>query len=400
MSPRSLWTQTSTLLRRNLLLKLRTPVQSLQELTFPLIFVVVLLVLAQLVPPQTYPAVPSSSAQDPQAFFSANPLLLLFTPNASVNPTAQAVITRAAGFIALKVGQPVDTLGVADPDSMAQVFAASNLSWAGVVFNLEDLSNPQYSIRMNSTTRIPATTTSFNSPATCRITEAGLPTGCPPQLYILSGFMALQAALNRALYEVVVLEGADSGVEIEATVQQMPLGEYQTTDVMLGYIAPIYLVLALSPLFQFLLVNLVVEREKKMLELMQMAGLRMPAFILSWMLTYVVITAVVTLVISLMLSLGGVFPRSDFSVIFLLLFVFGLALISFAFMLAPFFSRAKVAGAVGSLINVLLSVIFVPLAAIGGSTPGTVPLLMFFVQFLAGFSFFFFSSFTSTWPDR
>ena len=117
-----------------------------------------------------------------------------------------------------------------------------------------------------------------------------------------------------------------------------------------------------------------VEREKKMLELMQMAGLRMPAFILSWMLTYVVITAVVTLVISLMLSLGGVFPRSDFSVIFLLLFVFGLALISFAFMLAPFFSRAKVAGAVGALVNVLLSVIFVPLAAIGGTTPGTPPI--------------------------
>ena len=58
---------------------------------------------------------------------------------------------------------------------------------------------------------------------------------------------------------------------------------------------------------------------------------------------------------------GQILPLSNFFLIFLLLYLYGLSLIAFAFALTPFFNSAKVAGAVASLATILASILYIPL---------------------------------------
>lgn len=342
----TIWRQTWALFHRNLVLKLRSPVQVSQELFFPLFFVIVLLIIAVLLPVALYPAVPSFPERDPLRVFdpSRSDLLIVFSPN---SPQDVAVVNRASLLLAKKLEvAEIPVLGFVDEEEL-DIYVKENPTgfWAAVLLDLSMASSPSVSIRMNSTS-IPSSSSSFSGPTVCRLTEENLPTSCPTNGYLNSGFVNLQAALNRALYEVIVLSGADSGVTMETIIQQRPKEEYLAPDYVLGYIAPIYLVLAMSPLFQYLLVNLVVEKEKKMMEIMQMAGMRTLAFFGSWLMVYALEVLLVTLMMTVILTQGGVFPRSDFLIIYLLLLLFGLSLLSFGLMISTFFNKSKVAGGV------------------------------------------------------
>ena len=57
-----------------------------------------------------------------------------------------------------------------------------------------------------------------------------------------------------------------------------------------------------------------------------------------------------------------IFPGSNFLPIWLMLFLYGLSMIAYSFALTPFFTNSKVAGVVGALFTLLISIIYVPLA--------------------------------------
>ena len=65
-------------------------------------------------------------------------------------------------------------------------------------------------------------------------------------------------------------------------------------------------------------------------------------FRLSWGIVYAVILAVTSLLAALLLRFGQVLPESDIFVLFLLLYMYGLSIVMFAFMITPFFSKAEV----------------------------------------------------------
>uniref|UniRef100_H2YP11 ABC transporter domain-containing protein n=1 Tax=Ciona savignyi TaxID=51511 RepID=H2YP11_CIOSA len=73
---------------------------------------------------------------------------------------------------------------------------------------------------------------------------------------------------------------------------------------------------------------------------------------------YTILVLVMTLIMAILAVLGRLFPKSNFFLIFLIFFLYGISLQMMSFMLTPFFSKAKTAGAVGSLLSLILSLFF------------------------------------------
>ncbi|KAJ3071815.1 ATP-binding cassette sub- A member 5 [Podochytrium sp. JEL0797] len=113
-----------------------------------------------------------------------------------------------------------------------------------------------------------------------------------------------------------------------------------------------YLVLGFSAHSQAALIEMVVEKEKKIKEGLLMQGLSPTAFWFSVHLTYAAFAATVCALITFIIS--PLFPLSNLIPIFMLLFFLDLANITSTLALAPFFNTSKAALLFDSFISVLL----------------------------------------------
>jgi ATP-binding cassette subfamily A (ABC1) protein 5 len=146
------------------------------------------------------------------------------------------------------------------------------------------------------------------------------------------------------------------------TVQMMPkrvfprsIGGFDTT-------VPIYMVLAFAPYITILLVNLVTEKEKKYKELLRIMGMKDTAYWLSWFLTYAIILFIAVLIINAIAVPAGIFGNSNFVLLVIIFYLFGLSLITFAFMLTPLFKNSMTAGTVANLSTIIFGILIIPLS--------------------------------------
>uniref|UniRef100_A0A6Q2Z9C1 ABC transporter domain-containing protein n=1 Tax=Esox lucius TaxID=8010 RepID=A0A6Q2Z9C1_ESOLU len=115
----------------------------------------------------------------------------------------------------------------------------------------------------------------------------------------------------------------------------------------------IYLVLAFTPFVTFLIVNVAAEKEHRLKDTMSMMGLYDSAFWLSWGLLYAALVTTMSILMSIIATYTALFPNSDFIVIFLLIFLYGISSICFSFMLTPLFKKPKFASTVGSMLTMV-----------------------------------------------
>ena len=92
--------------------------------------------------------------------------------------------------------------------------------------------------------------------------------------------------------------------------------------------------------------GVVEEKESKMREVMKIMGLRSWAHHLSWTITAFILFLWIALSTSLLCSVSFL-PNSDVRLIFLFLFSFCMSEITFSFLIASFFSKAKLAAIIG-----------------------------------------------------
>uniref|UniRef100_A0A6Q2XRP9 ABC transporter domain-containing protein n=1 Tax=Esox lucius TaxID=8010 RepID=A0A6Q2XRP9_ESOLU len=90
----------------------------------------------------------------------------------------------------------------------------------------------------------------------------------------------------------------------------------------------IYLVLAFTPFVTFLIVNVAAEKEHRLKDTMSMMGLYDSAFWLSWGLLYAALVTTMSILMSIIATYTALFPNSDFIVIFLLIFLYGISSVS------------------------------------------------------------------------
>lgn len=121
------------------------------------------------------------------------------------------------------------------------------------------------------------------------------------------------------------------------------------------------MVLAFTPYIVILLINLVLEKEKKLKDLMRIMGMSDIAYWLSWCVTYGVVLLVASLILNAILVPAGRLGGSNYALMVILFFLYGLSIIMLAFLLSPFFKVAKTAGVVVSIMSPALGCIAIPL---------------------------------------
>ena len=100
--------------------------------------------------------------------------------------------------------------------------------------------------------------------------------------------------------------------------------------------------------FSNMIKSLVLEKEHKLREGMQMMSLRGDALWISWWLHFFCL--ILPLAILCLLASYNLFPESDTSIIFIYYFVFFLSATSYSIFVSTFFSKARTAALVGSLV--------------------------------------------------
>ncbi|EDV27708.1 uncharacterized protein TRIADDRAFT_53677 [Trichoplax adhaerens] len=354
--------QTKCLMYKNFLIKKRDKKQFLQELFYPIYMVGILAMIRALVRPQQYPEI-KNFPQLPLDNITTNinqSYLLLYSPNN--NADIDKIIQQVSQMLDLE-NPPVGFVNSSDIEQYYRIGTNSRSILGAVIFNSYKSNNVSYTIRMPDSA-IPSTT---HTTATGGITGSCrnnlttyLPAiRCPANTYLSSGFATMQNLIDWSITQVKA-GLSDSLPKSEFFFQLMPKGAFSGGVSFLQVFVSIYFVMAYAPFVNFLLVGLVTEKEKKIKEGMKMMGLRTSAFWLSWFLTYTLTILISTIVVTIIAVVASLYRASNPFIIFLLLFLYGLSIVTFSFMLTPFFNKATVAGAVGSLSTVAFTALYFP----------------------------------------
>eukprot|EP00040_Diaphanoeca_grandis_P036202 m.230022 g.230022 ORF g.230022 m.230022 type:complete len:1672 (+) comp33570_c0_seq1:40-5055(+) len=246
--------------------------------------------------------------------------------------------------------------------------------WAGVVFNSTS-SATEYTIRMkqdNPDEPSPLATIPSNladpsvpgDPVGCRGNWGALSpnsTTCEAGSFWKSGFIALQTSLQIAsackTQNFEMCQNLAYAITEGLTIAQAPEAEYtRPPNDMLSPIAVMMIIMGFAPLVQFLLVNLVGEKEKGIKESMYLMGMDMRSYWLSWLLTYAVENIIPCALITLISTNMQLFEHISWSCLFVVLYIFALSLTALGIMLSPLFKVAKTAGMAGGLSATIVSV--------------------------------------------
>lgn len=360
------FSQLKTLLWRNILLKRRNRGQLFQELFFPLMYLGILVMIKQLVKPSVKPA--AIFPTQPLANFSIdiNKTILVTAPSTFDVATPMAKISLRFNNIQYKnftTQQAAEEEYKKNPDAVA----------AGIIFDYDPGSGAtgglQYAIRMASSASVASDKIFTDNLGSCREADNAFGTGvanCDVNKYLVYGTALLQTIIDEALIENEMNTTLPS---IIPSVQMMPKEEFQPSLAFLQQFSSIYFVLAYSFFVNFLTVHLVAEKEKKIRDGMLMMGLRNSVFWISWTLVYFTLILVVTAMVTLIAGVAKFFENSNMFLLFLLLMLYGMSIIALAFLLTPFFKKAKPAGMVASFSTILISLVYLAVSQTRTYTP-------------------------------
>uniref|UniRef100_A0A672NZL0 ATP binding cassette subfamily A member 5 n=1 Tax=Sinocyclocheilus grahami TaxID=75366 RepID=A0A672NZL0_SINGR len=174
---------------------------------------------------------------------------------------------------------------------------------------------------------------------------------CRAANYWYSGFIRLQSLIDAAIIQMKTKRPVWNELKVRAVMMGHP-GSVEVQKFPHALIS-IYLVLAFTPFVSFLIVNVAAEKEQRLKDTMGMMGLYDSAFWLSWGLLYAALVTTMSILMAVIATCTPLFSNSNFFVIFLLIFLYGISSIFFSFMLTPLFKKPKFASTVGSMLTVV-----------------------------------------------
>ncbi|KAM9831250.1 cholesterol transporter ABCA5 [Neosynchiropus ocellatus] len=330
-----IWTQTRSLLYKNLLIKWRTKQQSLQEVVLPLMLLTLLILISSLNPHVYYGPISTVELEPDDHFLFHG---LGYTP-----------ITNVTNHIMEEVAQQMhlqDHLEMfASEEDLENASLYEPSSYVGVVFT--DSSAMSYRLRFPYN-QVPRPSDFTESIASCFSGSIN----CQAADYWYSGFIRLQRLIDAAIIQMQTKRSVRSELDLKVVMMGQP-GSVEVQKFSHALIS-IYLVLAFTPFVTFLIVNVAAEKEQRLKDTMTMMGLYDSAFWLSWGLLYAALVTTMALLMSVIATCTALFPNSNFFVIFVLISLYGISTISFSFLMTPLFKKPKFASSVGSMLTVLL----------------------------------------------
>ncbi|XP_075983489.1 cholesterol transporter ABCA5-like isoform X2 [Anticarsia gemmatalis] len=376
------WPQLWATVVRNLLLKKRDTRKTLAEVLVPLYSLGVLIFLKMLVPNPNFAEVrkPGRLLRIHHDAFPENHSIAVVADWLNANGT-MGFLEEINSLLAESHQQQIKWIKYNNTTELNDAYHndARNFPIA-LIFHTDPTSTTEalrYTIRTNPSQIVtPSTRTLTTSPAKCRertedqafdwsrggqlipLAEMHREDICPVLQYYYSGFLALQTLIDYIKMKV------DTDASIpppRIDLLQFPKRQH-TGDwlVIFRVIMPMYMVMTLSQFITYLLMFVVGEKEKKIREGMRIMGLKDSVYWGSWFLIYAVFVTVLSVVSTVLLFTLKVFQHSSYILIFLLMLLFGFTIITFAFMLTPFFDKARTAGILGSFaVNLMSGLYFI-----------------------------------------
>ena len=160
----------------------------------------------------------------------------------------------------------------------------------------------------------------------------------------------------------------------------MPKASYRKPVEEFAFLILIFMVAAFVPYFHVVLVNPLKEKELKLKELLRIAGTSDIAYLLSWIITYAVIMLVAVLILNVITILGNIFSNSNYIVIVIICYLYGLSIITMSLMLTPFFKSVTIADLFASLLTTILAAITILLVFFEVSKCGEVVIVTLFTN--------------------
>ncbi|CAK1589994.1 unnamed protein product [Parnassius mnemosyne] len=377
--PAKLWPQLWATVVRSLLLKKRDTRKTLAEVLVPLYCLGVLIFLKVLVPNPNFPEVrkPGRLLRIHHDAFPENHSVAVVADWETANGTIGFL--DEINNLMIDSGQhAINWIHYNNTTDLNDAYHLNARHFPiAVIFHTDPstFGEPlRYTIRTNpSHAGTPSTRTLTTSPVKCRerpavkdwssdwsrggqlipLSEMHREDTCPVLQYYYSGFLALQSLID---YIKIKIDTGSPLPPPRVDLRQFPKRQH-TGDwlVIFRVIMPMYMVMTLSQFITYLLMFVVGEKEKKIREGMRIMGLKDTAYWGSWFLIYAVFVTILSIVSTVLLFTLGVFQHSSYILIFLLMLLFGFTIITFAFMLTPFFDSARTAGILGSFAVNLMS---------------------------------------------
>ncbi|KAI5103425.1 ATP-binding cassette sub-family A member 5 isoform X1, partial [Silurus meridionalis] len=326
------WQQTKSLLYKNLLIKWRTKQQSLQELILPLLLLGLLILISMLNPHISYDSISTTELEDEEYLSFKG---LGYTP-----------ITNVTSQIMEEVAQELhmqDRLEMfSSEEDLENASLYEPLSYVGVVF----LDKMSYQLRFPYY-QVPLPSDYTESIANCYANHLN----CRAANYWYSGFIRLQSLIDAAIIQMQTKRSAWRELNVHVVMMGHP-GSVEVQKFPHALIS-IYLVLAFTPFVSFLIVNVAAEKEHRLKDTMSMMGLYDTSFWLSWGLLYAALVTTMSVLMAVIATWTPLFSNSNFLVIFLLIFLYGISTIFFSFMLTPLFKKPKFASTTGSMLTLV-----------------------------------------------
>ncbi|XP_031417199.1 cholesterol transporter ABCA5-like isoform X1 [Clupea harengus] len=301
------WHQTRSLLYKNLLIKWRTKQQSLQELILPLMLLSLLILISTLNPHVYYGGVGTTELE------SENYL--------SLKGLGYTPITNVTNHIMEEVAQELhmqDRLEMfANEEDLENASLYEPLGYVGVVFR----DNMSYRLRFPYN-QLPLPSDYTESIASCFSNSVN----CRAANYWYSGFVRLQTLIDATIIQMQTKRSVWREMDVRVVMMGQP-GSVEVQKFPHALIS-IYLVLAFTPFVSFLIVNVAAEKEHRLKDTMSMMGLYDSAFWLSWGLLYAALVTTMSILMAVISTCTSLFYHSNFLVIFLLIFLYGISSVS------------------------------------------------------------------------
>uniref|UniRef100_A0A674KFW1 ATP binding cassette subfamily A member 10 n=1 Tax=Terrapene triunguis TaxID=2587831 RepID=A0A674KFW1_9SAUR len=289
--------QTGALLLKHILVKWRKKKQSLQELLLSLLIPLILYLDIITSWYKRFPAIPSDDLGRVDEFNDST-FVVQYTP---VTHTTRQIMQHMASVSFLK--------GTFSPNYITQLFFYISYSCSGSVF-YDDV--------------------------TCPVTQQWT-----------SGFVPLQANIDAAIIQIAlnhsVMEELRSVTAVQMRLPPIRVGQGINYDFLVVCTA-----VAFSPLIYFMSLNVAKER-RKFKELMKMMALQDLAFWFSWGLLYAGYILIVAILLTLIMKSDEFIYHTSHSVMFFLFYLYGISLMSLAFLLSSLLKKPKLTGIVGFL---------------------------------------------------
>eukprot|EP00189_Rhodosorus_marinus_P013456 CAMPEP_0184742332 /NCGR_PEP_ID=MMETSP0315-20130426/5278_1 /TAXON_ID=101924 /ORGANISM="Rhodosorus marinus, Strain UTEX LB 2760" /LENGTH=1775 /DNA_ID=CAMNT_0027213087 /DNA_START=296 /DNA_END=5623 /DNA_ORIENTATION=+ len=183
--------------------------------------------------------------------------------------------------------------------------------------------------------------------------EGGGRTLCPADEYVTNALASFELGITTEFVEK--MRGGSGGLSVKVQEVQEPTSAafVQGGNAVLDNMIPIYTVLAFFPVMQFLIVNIVTEKEQGRKVYLSIVGTSTLSFWLSWSIVYMFLVTVGVVLVTIMVAASDLFPGLNGGYFFIMLFFFGTSLVTLGFAVSTFFNKAKLAGTVGSLLFLL-----------------------------------------------